>query len=389
MVVNELTPTQAALIARGVYRLREDSVSTMRERGQNLGCEDMFQTDDASRFQGRSGSLAWKRLSGFGYIANGTGIYQNDVLLVTRGTAMAVDWLTNFNIGMQKGPGGHLVHAGFNETWKSFRSDVSDFMKGKNPACIHCVGHSLGGALAALNADYLSTLGAGQVKLYTFGSPRAGSFLFSRALTNRLGSNNIYRVSHPSDPVPMIPIFPFQHLPHNIQGLTVSNALGGLINPDAHGMAESYIPGVDGKAWNNLLMPAEPGWDGKAKAWLEHSVLSGNGFVMGSAKLLIMIGQALFWILKKSKDILIGAVGTALAVGATIIDQLAWLLGRAADLSKEIAGYVTKLIAAIFRFLGRTASSTVSITITFLRWVLDLLFTALSAGAVRALARVR
>jgi hypothetical protein len=302
---------------------------------------------------------------------------------------MGVDWLTNFNIGMQPGPGGQLVHAGFNETWKSYKADIQAFMRGRNSSCIHCVGHSLGGALAALNADYLSTIGAGQVKLYTFGSPRAGSFLFSRALTNSIGSENIYRVSHPSDPVPMIPIFPFQHLPYNEAGMAIANDLSGLINADAHGMKESYIPSVEGKAWHDLVIPTEPNWEANAKAWLEQSAISGSGFLMGSAKLLVMIGRALFWILKKSKDVLIQAVGTNLAVGATIIDQLAWLLSRAVDLSKEIAGYVKTIIAAIFRFLGRVVSATVSITTEFLRWVLNLLFTNLSSLAVNAIAVVR
>jgi len=383
--MNEFTPSQAALIARGVYRLREDSVGAVHDRGQSLGCEDMFQIADSSRFQGQSGSMAWKKLSGFGYIAEGKGKYQGDVLLVTRGTAMRVDWLTNFNIGMQLGPGGHLVHAGFHETWKSFRNDIQAFLANRNPTNIHCVGHSLGGALAALNADYLSDIRAGQVKLYTFGAPRAGSFLFARSLTNRIGSDNIYRVSHPSDPVPMIPLFPFQHLPHNREGMIISNQLNGLINAGAHGMEPSYIPAVDGKAWHDLLAPAEPDWDVKAKTWLEQSALSGHGFLMGSAKLLIMIGKALIWILKKSKDILLGAIGTALTVGATVIDQLAWLIGRAVDLSKELAGHVKTLINAIFKFLGRVVSATVSVTVSFLRWVLGLLFDTLSTVAATAL----
>ena len=71
--MSTLTPTQAAVLARGVYKLRENSVSDMRDRGQTLGCEGMFTVDDGSRFQGRSGALAWKRLSGFGYMAAGEG----------------------------------------------------------------------------------------------------------------------------------------------------------------------------------------------------------------------------------------------------------------------------------------------------------------------------
>lgn len=387
--MNELSPTQAALIARGVYALREDSVSSAHDRGTVFGCEEMFHINDSSRFRGQSGSLAWKKLSGFGYVAAGTGRYQGDVLIVTRGTAMGADWLTNLNIGMQLGPGGQMVHAGFNETWKSFRTDISEFMKGRNSTCIHCVGHSLGGALAALNADYLSSISAGQVKLYTFGSPRAGSFQFSKSLTQRIGSKNIYRVSHPSDPVPMIPVFPFQHLPYNEAGMVIANGLSGLINVDAHGMKESYIPSMEGKSWHDLIMPLESNWEANAKAWLDKSTMGGCGFLKGSANLLIMIGKALYWILKKCSDILVGAIGITLTASATIIDQLAWLISRGIDLSKEIAGYVNTIIAAIFKFLGKVIGKAISITTEFLRWVLNLLFSNLAMLAVNACALVR
>ena len=76
--MSTLTPTQAAVLARGVYKLRENSVSDMRERGQTLGFEGMFTVDDGSRFQGKSGALAWKRLSGFGYVAAGEGAHQGE-----------------------------------------------------------------------------------------------------------------------------------------------------------------------------------------------------------------------------------------------------------------------------------------------------------------------
>jgi triacylglycerol lipase len=166
--MNELSPSDAVKIARGVYRVETDSVSTVHERGQSLGCEDQFQVDDASRFQGRSGSLVWRKLSGFGYVAEGKGRFQGDALFATRGTNAMSDWLSNANIGMQIGPGGYLVHAGFHDVWKTFSPDIKAFIKGRNLNCIHCVGHSLGGALAALTADYLSVIGAGQVKLGGF-----------------------------------------------------------------------------------------------------------------------------------------------------------------------------------------------------------------------------
>lgn len=62
-----LTPSSAAAIARAVYRLREDSVSTVvRDRGQLLGCEGMFAVGDDACFIGRTGGLGFGTMSGFG-----------------------------------------------------------------------------------------------------------------------------------------------------------------------------------------------------------------------------------------------------------------------------------------------------------------------------------
>ena len=158
----QLTPSEAAQIASSVYLLREDSVSESLARGRRFGTEGKFQLSDKSQFQGESGALAWKQLSGFGYIAWGEGAFKNEVLVATRGTDIDVDWLTNLNIGMRPGPGSWPVHMGFHNTWKSFSSELARFLAGRNPSRIHCVGHSLGGALASLTlATYVPQRGSG------------------------------------------------------------------------------------------------------------------------------------------------------------------------------------------------------------------------------------
>jgi hypothetical protein len=82
-----LTPGEAAAIARGVYLLRDTTVSAARDRDLELGCEGLFKVGDESRLIGMSGILAWKRLSGFGYIAEGEGRRAGEILVATRGTA--------------------------------------------------------------------------------------------------------------------------------------------------------------------------------------------------------------------------------------------------------------------------------------------------------------
>ena len=386
-----LTPSQAAAIARGVYRLREDSVATVvQERGQLLGCEGLFAVNDSGRFEAKSGGLLWKKMSGFGFVAVGEGAFSGELLIATRGTQTQLDWLSNFNIALQLGPGGLPVHAGFNTIWKDFAPELRSMLKGRNPARIHCVGHSLGGALATLNADLLSEGKVADVVLYTFGCPRTGDGIFARSLSQRLTPQKIFRVAHPADPVPMIPLFPFWHLPFGAEALSIANTANSLVSIDAHLMPPSYIPGVQDKSWGDLGHAGDRADNSRqVKGWLERAADGQGGFTMGSAKLLSMIGRALAWLLAKAGKLVMGGVGMALAASATVLDQLAWLLGQAAQLSKEIGLQVKALIGAIFGFLGRKATQTTDVTVAFLRWVLELLMGSLRTMAQRALALIR
>ena len=113
-------------------------------------------------------------------------------------------------------------------------------------------------------------------------------------------------------------------------------------------------------------------------------IIAHEGLALG-ASLFGVIGSAMVWILGKVANI---AVGTVVTAGMTALDQLAWMLSRGAQLSVEVSSYIALTIAAIFRFLGRTMVAGASMTMTFIRWVLGLLYDALAAVARRALALV-
>jgi hypothetical protein len=379
-----LTPSQAAAIASGVYKLREESSPARAKEIDPLNIDGLF--GDASRFTGTSGAV-FRSLSGFGFAATGVGQFAGDVLIATRGTATGADWLTDLNIGVQIGPGGKFVHAGFNETFKSFVAALREFLRGKNPTRVHCVGHSLGGALAFLNADFVTANRIGDVRLYTFGAPRTGPDAFARQLTQRVGKENVFRVSNPVDPVPMIPIFPFFHVPFGEEGLQIGRTSNMPVSVAGHSMGDSYIPGVAGKAWNNLVVPGAD--ERQVKGWLENAAQGSGGFIMGSAKLLDMIGRALAYMLKVAGQVCKGTLGLALTGGMTVLDQVAWMLTQAAQISAEMGRGLVTLVGMIFRFLGRTLPAGAQITVAFLRWVLDLLFTSMRAVAHRAVSLVR
>jgi triacylglycerol lipase len=379
-----LSPQQAAAIATGVYTLRTDTLASVRQFGDDtLGIAGLFSIDEASRFSGKSGAMMFRTLSGFGFIAEGVGQFAGDVLIATRGTVLMADWMTDGNIGIQRGPGGMPVHAGFNDTWKSFAPTIQEFLRGRNPTRIHCVGHSLGGALAKLNADFVSANRIAGVRLYTFGAPRTGDGLFARQLTERVGRDNIFRVSNPVDPVPMIPIFPFWHLPFGGEGLQIARTSNMPISFAGHMMAKSYVPGVAGKSWEHLHV--DQANDREAGGMLERAAEGSGAFVMGSARLLDMIGRALAYMLKAAGVVVKGTLGVGLAGAFTILDQIAWLLTKAAQISAEMGRGLATLVGMIFRFLGRKAVDGAQMTTAFLRWLLELLFTSLRAAAHRAL----
>lgn len=383
MPIAPLSPKQAAGIARGVYQLRTKALGEAVADGDDLGVDGLFAADAGRSFEGRSGALMFKAASGFGYLAAGTGRRQGELLIATRGTAVKIDWLSNFNIGLQNGPSAHVVHAGFNEVWKSFQPVLREFVRGRNFSHVHCVGHSLGGALAALNADWITASGVAGASLYTFGAPRVGLPPFAQALEERL-PGSIYRVSHVADPVPMIPLFPFRHAPYAGSSYLIRNG-GGLVSVAAHNVKSSYIPGVGDAGWAALEKDDEgPGADARIKRWIE-TAAGGSGPAHLSATVLGMIARALHWLLRKSGTLLAAAFGTVLAAGATVLDQVAWLLSRAAELSADLAGHLKSLIGAVFRFLGRTVGVVVELTTAFLRWVLDLLWSAMQGLATRAL----
>jgi triacylglycerol lipase len=189
--------------------------------------------------------------------------------------------------------------------------------------------------------------------------------------------------------VPMIPLFPYWHLPFGHDGMTIASTSNALLSVSAHHMASTYVPGVEGLSWSALGHGGARADDNqRVKRWLENAGAGQHGVAMGSATLLAMIGRALRWLLAAAGKLVMGSVGIALTAGATVLDQLAWLLGHAAQLSKDIGSQLKSLIGAIFSFLGRKMVGAADVTVAFLRWVLALLFESLRAVALRAMALV-
>ena len=411
-----LSPQYAATIAEGVYNLNRDPSMDPSRRALLLDCEPDFSVGWPA---GAGSSLFARGVSGpapggfallgatpngqavldmfspvasdFGYVGIGNRLWENQMIIVTRGTmgaqGVSSDWISNYNVGLQPGPSGLPVHAGFNRIWAGFRAFVLEAVARFRPEHIHCVGHSLGGALANLNAELLIDRGHA-VSLYTFGAPRVGTLPFATKLSAEL-RGRIMRVYHPADPVPMIPLLPFLHAPLS-SGIRLAASPGSLIDPSAHNMVQSYDAGVTGKTWAQLESANTSFNDFQVDSWLQRAARQRGSYVMRSAALLERISRGLSRLIQKAAIYVIGS-GLSAAATATLtaLDFIAWLLARAAEMADAIREEITGLVNAIFGFLGRVANSVVAVTRAALRWVLDLLYTFLAATASNALGRLR
>jgi len=380
-----LSPSQASNIAKDVYKIRDFGISRAMQASTGLGLTG----DDGSSFnrpderlRGSSGIKYFKTEKGFGFISPGQGSRQGQHVIALRGTVSKRDWLSNFNIGTGRSPSGHKVHAGFDDIFKGILPDLEAYFKGK-AGTVHCVGHSLGGALASLSADYLMEQGGFNVKLYTFGAPRVGLEDYSINLTNKVKQENLFRVFHTSDPVPMIAPYPYIHAPHTSMDRLnwgIRCAKPGRIVPGDHSMSE-YVSTVSNYAsWGAISatnMEEHTPWE----VWLKDAAASKiKGIIQFGANVFAMISRCLKGIIKK----IISGVSSAFLAGMNFIDQLAWLMYRGALASVKIARYLKALIQVIFKFLGRTYNEGSSITLSFVRWVFDLMYSSVHMMGTQA-----
>jgi len=376
--MNAIEPKIAARLADGVYGIRDnDNVARgIAARGVG-GLSDIFNIEQGIIAKGVSGTGAFNKESGFALILQGKGSRQGELAVVTRGTATGHDWLSNINVITNRGPSGYPVHAGFQQVFKSIEESISTALKGKNPSRIHCVGHSLGGAVSNLVAFKLSEEGHG-VSLYTFGAPRVGMQGMTQHLVAQLGEENIYRVYNPADVVPMIPVYPFMHAPSIRDGLCVKTG-GDLFSLNAHYMS-AYSPAVEQKNWKSLgvssstmqINASVDQWINKAENYVK---------IPGSSMAMWALGHALKGLLDLARTV--GAI--SYVVGATVADQIASMLVKAATLSKAIGEQILHWMSLVLRYTGKAVNISKNITQTFLRWVLDLLLMPLFFLARRAI----
>jgi len=262
--MNNLTPRLASELAEFAYQTRTQAANNLFgftvEAEKTISQHFAFDTKNKV-VNGVSGGVICRAInleSGFVYIGTGKGIYAKDIAITFRGTDNRIrDALTDASISTITSDNGSAAHMGFVRTFQSIKPKleqaIDEAIKQGNTGTIHCVGHSLGGALAHLCAIWVKARFGKRVCLYTFGAPRVGHKSF--AIKSTASIDQIFRCIHNTDPVPMLPIWPFYHAPYQGKEYVLSNS-GGLIEFSAHKMSQKGNPGymnsANTESWADL-----------------------------------------------------------------------------------------------------------------------------------------
>ncbi|PKF81611.1 lipase [Vibrio sp. vnigr-6D03] len=359
--MSSISPKLASQIALLPYDLL-DSKSVFVPRYVNKS----FSFDDKNRsYVGKTGgllSIFGNKTTGFALIGEGKESYKSDIVIAIRGTDTLGDIIADANVGLKGSPNGHAAHAGFVNLYNSIKPQIRSYLSKRKtlPSRVHCVGHSLGGAIASLFADWLKAEYSLKVNLYTFGTPRIGMLGYANKKIDKT-----YRCTHGADPVPMFPLWPFIHAGEEYR----LDASVGVV-PSTHKLASTGNPGyvntAKSESWSNLQKVSK-------KYFNKRVVLDYN-----------RRKEAAFnetW-----KDKIIGAVITLLrnsGVGLglqsamlpllTIHDILARHLSTIAQKSSQFAEQTKGILGHMLVFAGRAGIEVRDMSYKFVKWVFTLM----------------
>lgn len=165
-----------------------------------------------------------------------TAIKNNEVVFIFRGSSSSKDFITDGKIMKTYAPefgNGVYVHSGFYNQYREIIFEVmatllTKFRKNDSKINVHCIGHSLGGALATLcSLMCKKTMGDKiNVTCTTFGSPRVGNYEFAKSFEC---IDSSLRYVNESDAVTLIPRLYYYHVHGEIK-LTGANKSSNYLN---------------------------------------------------------------------------------------------------------------------------------------------------------------
>ena len=386
-MARELPPSISADLALQIYDVNSGNKDALK-----LFLKDKIFAQDSNQslLKGAvGGRLLGATTDGFGVCVKGAGSYQDDLFLIFRGTTTAnnkADFVTNARIGIERSKSGLPVHIGFNHTFCSMLPDIRKFiLEAKIKGTIHCIGHSLGGAVASLAADWVSRNTPNSTRLYTFGAPRVGTAWFAKSTTNSIGNTNMHRVYHRTDPVPMVALYPFMQAPYGQTAHFIYSA-EPLTSGAAHFMAR-YIQSVNGKSWAQLSDAPEQPYNIEAaiESWLK----SRSPVDSSSATFWRWVDSALIFVLKKISINSLLTLQSVFIGTFTVADKIAYILAKGLDLAENVSIWVEHLMRKLMLALRmKVAKSKKELTRQLIKYVLIRIMENASKDARNALRKL-
>lgn len=385
----ELSPKIAAQLAKDIYGVQNEFLLGFFLKNPIFSSSP----HQKQSFKATVGSRLINTRDGFCVAARGGAGYENDLFLMFRGSTIrnyGADWISNARCGVQPSGGG-LVHVGFSHIFNSMRLEIDRFVTRqmndlKHPLqTIHCIGHSLGGAVATLAADCARRTTGKHVVLYTFGAPKPGLTGFATSLTTLLGPANIHRMYHATDPVPMVPLYPFTHAPLPGYGHYMGSS-NSLLSAGAHSM-EVYINSAKTlSSWNaKHSPPPASAYDRFVEKWLE----SEGSLNPLSADTWDWINAGLVYVLKKILGAQAAAIQGALTGALSLADRIAWILLRGIDLAIGAGKWVLLLMRKMMQMLKmKVVEKAEELTRALMRAILERIMDKISKEAQKAFQKI-
>jgi len=364
-----LTPNLAVELSDVSYQVTKSNSVGIFEVAVSKNLANHFKFDlSTSPIAGTSGGYIAKvkgQQSGFALVGQGKSTqYKNDIVIAVRGTNFTSlnDLSTDARASTSSTERGSLVHAGFNSVFESMKNELSQYINlVPAGATLHCVGHSLGGAIASLIADWAKQKLV-NVKLYTIGAPKVGFSDFALKHTNSLGQENIFRCTKGCDPVPMVPVWPFVHAPYNGYEYRVDNS--GFINPIKH-RVKYYKQNMLSNDWSSY-----------------QRIVSFNSYkrVTLDARLSHQVSRDLFWMNRLSEALLTllrqlgggiaSRIQSGISNGLNFYDQIAMVLSDVSLHNATFTGQLQGLLAHMLVFSGQIGREVKELSYEFISWVL-------------------
>jgi triacylglycerol lipase len=352
-----------AELASNVYLIKDEST----RRGFKLKYQKIFNMEGSVMAEGKTGAFVIvKNSHTMGFMAIGAEEHKNHAFVAFKGTASLYDALTDLNAGIRASHSGGYVHQGFYYAFESIFMELQKFISSlQGITTVHCVGHSLGGAIATLAADWIKSTGsAAQVNLYTFGSPRVGLEMFARKCTSRLVTDNIYRVYHKTDPVPTVPTWPFVHVPASNADYLLFSPVSAV--PWEYHLMKHYINSVKNAAgWKALKSNRPKGYGQIAvERWL-----ASDGVVSFTANTLELLDVAMVYVVEKALHAAGITIVTGFSSAFTLLDRMAMFMAKAAKVSVKVSIWVYHLIKKMAALIGVQVKEGMDLTVGFIRMV--------------------